>query len=103
MGLFEYVEVRTSLYVLFFASWTLAVFHLCFHVRFLQVGEMIKNREGVLHNGMTGKGLKVVHCYLDFLWQMGPQTLPNEGFRPEGVSSAEPCVVFSRLRLEMIS
>ncbi|CAM9378933.1 unnamed protein product [Ectocarpus sp. 6 AP-2014] len=49
------------------------------------VGEMIKDREGVVHGGMTGKGLKVVHCYLDFLWQMGPQTLPNEGFRPDGV------------------
>lgn len=31
--------------------------------------------------------LQVVHCYLDFLWQMGPQTLPNEGFRPDGVRS----------------
>lgn len=60
-----------------------------------QVGEMIKDREGVLHNGMTGKGLKVVHCYLDFLWQMGPQTLPNEGFRPDGVGSPESCVVLT--------
>ncbi|CAM9600970.1 unnamed protein product [Laminaria digitata] len=49
------------------------------------VGEMIKDRQAVINGGMTGKGLKVVHCYLDFLWRMGPQTLPNEGFRIDGV------------------
>lgn len=34
--------------------------------------------------------LQVVHCYLDFLWRMGPQTLPNEGFRVDGVRRSFP-------------
>ncbi|CAM9727238.1 unnamed protein product, partial [Choristocarpus tenellus] len=57
------------------------------------VGEMLRDKEGVITWGMTGKGLKartsqyVMHCYLDFLWQMGPKTLPNDGFRVDGVSA----------------
>ncbi|CAM9725777.1 unnamed protein product, partial [Discosporangium mesarthrocarpum] len=49
------------------------------------VGEMLRDSEGIVMCGMTGKGLKVMHCYLDFLWEMGPKTLPNEGFQLEGV------------------
>lgn len=32
-----------------------------------QVGEMIKDREGVVHGGMTGKGLKVCASLMIFV------------------------------------
>lgn len=41
---------------------------------------------------------QVVHCYLDYLWRMGPQTLPNEGFRLDGVRRSAPATLASMPR-----
>lgn len=33
----------------------------------------------------TGKGLEIMHVFYDHLWEMGPKTIPNEGFQVDQV------------------
>ncbi|EGZ26098.1 hypothetical protein PHYSODRAFT_481190 [Phytophthora sojae] len=44
------------------------------------VGEMLVDAAEVERSGKKGRALKLWHVVGDSLWQMGPQTLPNEGF-----------------------
>ncbi|OWZ05045.1 Ligatin [Phytophthora megakarya] len=44
------------------------------------VGEMLVDAAEVESSGKKGRALKLWHVVGDTLWQMGPQTLPNEGF-----------------------
>ncbi|KAE8895422.1 hypothetical protein PF005_g4650 [Phytophthora fragariae] len=44
------------------------------------VGEMLVDAAEVERSGKKGHALKLWHVVGDSLWQMGPQTLPNEGF-----------------------
>ncbi|CAH0516446.1 unnamed protein product [Peronospora belbahrii] len=44
------------------------------------VGEVLVNAADVERSGMKGRALKLWHVVGDLLWQMGPKTLPNEGF-----------------------
>ncbi|KAG3120469.1 hypothetical protein PI124_g6961 [Phytophthora idaei] len=49
------------------------------------VGEMLVDAAEVERSGKKGRALKLWHVVGDSLWQMGPQTLPNEGFLGEMV------------------
>lgn len=44
------------------------------------VGEMLVDAAEVERSGKKGRALKLWHVVGDVLWQMGPRTLPNEGF-----------------------
>lgn len=44
------------------------------------VGEMLVDGVDIERHGKKGKGLRLLHCVGDELWQMGPKTVPNEGF-----------------------
>ncbi|KAG7396016.1 Eukaryotic translation initiation factor 2D [Phytophthora boehmeriae] len=44
------------------------------------VGEMLVDGAEVERSGKKGRALKLWHVVGDSLWQMGPQTLPNDGF-----------------------
>ncbi|ETO64707.1 hypothetical protein F444_17849 [Phytophthora nicotianae P1976] len=53
------------------------------------VGEMLVDAAEVERSGKKGRALKLWHVVGDSLWQMGPQTLPNEGFLGEMVVPIE--------------
>ncbi|RLN65563.1 hypothetical protein BBP00_00002776 [Phytophthora kernoviae] len=44
------------------------------------VGELLVDAAEVERSGKKGRALKLWHVVGDSLWQMGPQTLPNDGF-----------------------
>uniref|UniRef100_K3X274 SUI1 domain-containing protein n=1 Tax=Globisporangium ultimum (strain ATCC 200006 / CBS 805.95 / DAOM BR144) TaxID=431595 RepID=K3X274_GLOUD len=44
------------------------------------VGELLVDASDIERHGKKGKGLRLLHCVGDELWQMGPKTMPNEGF-----------------------
>lgn len=44
------------------------------------VGEMLVDAADIEKYGKKGKALRLLHSVGDELWQMGPKTLPNEGF-----------------------
>uniref|UniRef100_H3GL66 SUI1 domain-containing protein n=1 Tax=Phytophthora ramorum TaxID=164328 RepID=H3GL66_PHYRM len=46
----------------------------------IAVGEMLVDGAEVERSGKKGRALKLWHVVGDSLWQLGPQTLPNEGF-----------------------
>ncbi|KAG6612595.1 putative ligatin [Phytophthora cinnamomi] len=50
------------------------------------VGEMLVDAAEVERSGKKGRALKLWHVVGDSLWQMGPQTLPNEGFLGDRVA-----------------
>ncbi|KAF1329217.1 Ligatin, partial [Globisporangium splendens] len=49
------------------------------------VGEMLVDAADIERHGKKGKGLRLLHCVGDELWQMGPKTVPNEGFAGDRV------------------
>lgn len=53
------------------------------------VGEMLVDAADVEQSGKKGRALKLWHVVGDSLWQMGPQTLPNDGFLGERVVPLE--------------
>lgn len=44
------------------------------------VGEMLVDGADIERHGKKGKALRLLHSVGDELWQMGPKTVPNEGF-----------------------
>lgn len=44
------------------------------------IGKMAVSSSQAKESGMKGKGLVVLHCYGDLLWDMGDGKEPNEGF-----------------------
>ncbi|KAF8819971.1 translation initiation factor sui1 protein, partial [Cardiosporidium cionae] len=44
------------------------------------VGSSCIDESHILKNGMKGKCLELLHCFGDFLWQMGPRNAPNASF-----------------------
>ncbi|CAI5733185.1 unnamed protein product [Hyaloperonospora brassicae] len=53
----------------------------------IAVGEMLVDAADVERSGKEGRALRLWHVVGDALWQMGPQTLPNEGFLGDHVVS----------------
>eukprot|EP00890_Picochlorum_soloecismus_P002183 jgi/Picsp_1/2966/NSC_01190-R1_eukaryotic translation initiation factor 2d-like len=54
------------------------------------IGKMAVSLGQAKESGMKGKGLAVLHCYGDLLWDMGDGKDPNEGFRGNEVIEIEP-------------
>ena len=53
----------------------------------IAVGEVLVDAADVERSGKKGRALRLWHVVGDALWQMGPQTLPNEGFLGDHVVS----------------
>ena len=53
----------------------------------IAVGEVLVDAADVERSGKKGRALKLWHVVGDALWQMGPQTLPNEGFLGDQIVS----------------
>ncbi|POM68081.1 Ligatin [Phytophthora palmivora] len=69
------------------------------------VGEMLVDAAEVESSGKKGRALKLWHVVGDSLWQMGPQTVPNEGFLgdrvvPVGDTEEDNGVTLEGIKLE---
>jgi translation initiation factor 2D len=53
------------------------------------VGKMAVSKQEALREGMKGRGLTLLHCYGDLLWQMGDKAAPNEGFTASRINPTE--------------
>ena len=54
------------------------------------VGEALVSSTAAAAAGMKGRGVRILHCYLDSLWEGGGKSTPNAGFLSTQVVSLAP-------------
>jgi translation initiation factor 2D len=55
----------------------------------IAVGEMLVDAQDIEKQGFHGKAMKVYHVFMDQLWKLGSQTVPNTGFQADHVQAID--------------
>lgn len=53
------------------------------------VGILLVDKRYIELYGMKGRGISIVHCYEDLLWEYGGKIYPNDGYQPNCVVAIE--------------
>lgn len=53
------------------------------------VGILLVDKRYIELYGMKGRGISIIHCYEDLLWEYGGKVYPNDGYQPHCVVAIE--------------